>query len=341
MDYNQFVTKFNDTRIKLGDSCINEPIVLSVNSSTIGTLGNISASVGKAKSGKSFNVAIIVSAMLSNRTILNYSSNLPVDKKRIIYIDTEQSKYHCAKVINRISIMSDLSKKDFEDRLFYFSLREFNVVERVNFIDNVVNYIDNVGLLVIDGLRDLLYDFNCPIESSKLMNKLMWWSSQYMLHIHTVLHVNKSDDNTRGHLGSELNNKCESILHISKRESNVCVVKPLLTRDKDFVPFSFMINEDGIPSYDVNHTYCNVKSKRGVKIDEIEESQHREALNNAIGDQIIYGYSELLKLLKQGYLKVGLDFGDNKIIAVNQFLSQNHIIIKQGRGYKFNKEFKL
>ena len=48
----------------------------------------------------------------------------------------------------------------------------------------------------------------------------MRWSSYYELHIHTVLHLNKGDDNTRGHIGTELNNKAETILQISKNNEN-------------------------------------------------------------------------------------------------------------------------
>ena len=48
----------------------------------------------------------------------------------------------------------------------------------------------------------------------------MRWSSYYELHIHTVLHLNKGDDNTRGHIGSELNNKAETVLLVEKDKSN-------------------------------------------------------------------------------------------------------------------------
>ena len=60
-----------------------------------------------------------------------------------------------------------------------------------------------MGLLIIDGIRDLMYDINSPSESTDLINLLMRWSSGYNLHIHTVLHLNKGDDNTRGHIGTE------------------------------------------------------------------------------------------------------------------------------------------
>ena len=73
-----------------------------------------------------------------------------------------------------------------------------------------------IGLVIIDGIRDLMYDINSPSESSELINLLMRWSSEYNLHIHTVLHLNKGDDNTRGHIGTELNNKAETVLQITK-----------------------------------------------------------------------------------------------------------------------------
>ncbi len=50
---------------------------------------------------------------------------------------------------------------------------------------------EGIGLVIIDGIRDLMYDINSPSESSELINLLMRWSSEYNLHIHTVLHLNK------------------------------------------------------------------------------------------------------------------------------------------------------
>ena len=328
-------------RIKLGDNFDDEPVVLLVDSIGIGTLGNISASVGKAKSGKTFNVLAIVSTVLSNKAILGYSANLPINKNRVLYFDTEQSRFHCNKVMNRIAALSGLSEEKLQERLYYFMLREFSVNERVNLIDNALKNIANIGLIVIDGLRDLLYDFNCPIESSKLINKLMLWSSQYMLHIHTVLHLNKADSNPRGHLGSELQQKCESILHVQKKESNVCMVNPLLTRDKEFNSFTFRINENGIPEIDLNCSYKQSHINRGIKFDMITEEQHRQALNIAFGKKVIIGYANITKALKEGYASIGLDLGNNRIIALNQYLKVNNILVAEGKGYKFNDDFNI
>lgn len=50
--------------------------------SVIGTLGNFSASIGKAKSKKTFNVSAIVAAALKNGTVLRYVAELPEEKGR-------------------------------------------------------------------------------------------------------------------------------------------------------------------------------------------------------------------------------------------------------------------
>ena len=52
----------------------HSPVVLMVDDATIGTLGNFSASIGKAKSKKTFNVSAIVASALTNSTILHYRS---------------------------------------------------------------------------------------------------------------------------------------------------------------------------------------------------------------------------------------------------------------------------
>lgn len=84
------------------------PEVLKINDTVIGTLGNFSASIGKAKSKKTFNLSALVASALSDEPVLCYSSALPTDKNRILYVDTEQSPYHCLKVMKRIFRLAGL-----------------------------------------------------------------------------------------------------------------------------------------------------------------------------------------------------------------------------------------
>lgn len=75
---------------------------------TIATLGNFSASVGKPKSKKTFNITAIVAAALSGKNVLRYNAHLPEGKHKVLYVDTEQSKCHCHKVLERILRLAGL-----------------------------------------------------------------------------------------------------------------------------------------------------------------------------------------------------------------------------------------
>ena len=54
------------SRLSIGMKCEKAPEILKANGTVVGTLGNFSASIGKAKSKKTFNVSAIVAAALKN-----------------------------------------------------------------------------------------------------------------------------------------------------------------------------------------------------------------------------------------------------------------------------------
>lgn len=101
IDTNLIEQLWQASQIKVTDEITVAPEVLFCNGSVIGTLGNFSASTGKAKSKKTFNVSAIVAAALMNGEVLRYVAEFPENKRTILYFDTEQSPYHCQKVIRR------------------------------------------------------------------------------------------------------------------------------------------------------------------------------------------------------------------------------------------------
>ena len=102
------------------------PVVLMVDDAVIGTLGNFSASIGKAKSKKTFNVSAIVASALRGSTILHYRSTFPKDKRKVLYVDTEQGRYHCQNVLKRILRLADLPENKEPDNLVMLALRKYS-----------------------------------------------------------------------------------------------------------------------------------------------------------------------------------------------------------------------
>ena len=61
-----------ESTISVTSTYEHSPVVLMVDDTIIGTLGNFSASIGKAKSKKTFNVSAIVASALSGSTVLHW-----------------------------------------------------------------------------------------------------------------------------------------------------------------------------------------------------------------------------------------------------------------------------
>ena len=161
------------------------PQILWVEDCTIATFGNFSASTGKAKSKKTFNISAMVAAALINGKVLNYRASLPEGKRKILYFDTEQSRYHCQNVLNRILKLAGLKKGEEVDLLTFVELREYTPTLRISLIDYALRKSSGYGLVIIDGLRDLVYDINNAKESTDVMTLLMSWTSAYCLHERT------------------------------------------------------------------------------------------------------------------------------------------------------------
>ena len=237
------------SRLSLSKSYEKAPEILKVHGSVIGTLGNFSASIGKAKSKKTFNVSAIVAAALKNGTVLRYVAELPEAKRKILYVDTEQSPYHCLKVMKRILRMAGLPDDRDNEHLEFLALRKYTPEQRIRIVEQAIYNTPDIALVIIDGIRDMVYDINSPGESTRIISKLMQWTDDRQIHIHTILHQNKGDENARGHIGTELNNKAETVLLVEKDKSNgdISNVSAMHIRAMDFEPFAFHINDNALP----------------------------------------------------------------------------------------------
>ena len=147
--------------VRVTDEFTLPPIILQVDDAIIGTLGNFSASTGKAKAKKTFNVSAIVASALINGQVLEYRASLPEGKRKILYFDTEQSPFHCKKVLQRILKLAGLPLDRQPENLIFSHLREIaNPAVRCEIIRKAIYSIEEVGLVIIDGIRDLMLDIN-------------------------------------------------------------------------------------------------------------------------------------------------------------------------------------
>ena len=76
------VKKWHESRISMTEEYDTGAVVIQVDGIPIGTLGNFSASIGKAKSKKTFNVSAMTAAALSGEKVLTYEVNLQKARTR-------------------------------------------------------------------------------------------------------------------------------------------------------------------------------------------------------------------------------------------------------------------
>ena len=278
-------------------------------SATVATMGNFSVITGKAKSKKTFFISMILSEILNEQSSGNRKIRgvKQIDKSKVLYFDTEQSKYHFQKICKRIS--NEIGYESSDDFLAY-ALRGESPKDRFEVIDYAIQNTENLGYVIIDGVRDLVTSINDETESSMMATSLLKWSEEKDIHIIVVLHQNPSNDKARGHLGTELMNKAETVFLVqvdTTNENNSSVVSPQLCRNKPFEPFAFYIDDDGVPILDIEY---KTKSKNIAK-------RSLQDLNN---EEIIGLYESVFKP------KPELNHGD----LVNRIKSQLEIIHRKG-----------
>lgn len=212
----------------------------------IGTYGNFSFIGAPPKHKKTYLVSLLSAAYLGGNS-KRFTGKLKGhrDDKCLMHFDTEQGNFHCQKVFRRVLDMAGLENQCYRT----YGLRRLSPKDRVAAIDYAIRHSDNLGVVVIDGVADLVSDVNNIEESNTVVQMLMRWTEVYNVHIVTVIHTNWGSTKPTGHLGSALQKKCETEIHLERNEvdNSLMDVKCKNSRGKNFDTFSFFINQAGFP----------------------------------------------------------------------------------------------
>jgi len=216
------------------------------------------------------------------------------------------------------------------DNLYYLSLRPFTPGQRLQVIEYALEHLQNVGVLIIDGARDLIFDINSAQESTIAVNNLMRWSDLLQLHVVTVLHQNKGDMNARGHLGSELVNKSESVISIEK-ENEISLIKSVQLRDRDFGDIAFGINEEDCPFITDGYQPAEPVSKYNDPADQ-PDSLHRNLLEYVFEVETSYTFNKFCDALQKQAARFDITIGNHKARAWAKYYTENNFVNSEKNG---------
>lgn len=280
-------------------------------SAIFGTYGNFSAFLASPKVGKTTAAAIPIAAHISKRRIAGFQTHVPIGKENALWIDTEQGRGEAVNTIKTICNFSGNGHDKQPDGLFYHTFREYGHELRVEMTEYLIQHTPNLGIVVIDGIRDLINSINDEREATFIVSKLLKWSEEGNIHIITILHQNKGDGNARGHLGTELMNKAETVVNLSKEikgNERQTIVEPKYNRHKEFKSFGIVLRNNepqivGVSGY----------VPENPKVDQLTSSQIKILFGNVFDKEKKLTYSPLCDTIKKNLLDVlGIDFGIDK-----------------------------
>lgn len=192
---------------------------------------------GLGKSMKTEVTKAIVASKYQRKPVLNFRLKT---EGVTLYFDTEQSEQEYDFSMDALHKVAGLNI--YSPLLKCFRISDFSVRERILFIDYYVKNTKNLTDIVIDGVKDICYNYNDLEQAENTVNLLKKWQEHG--NIITVLHTAKSTGKLRGHLGTELENKASYVIGLTRMKeldeenpkrvfSQISAVTP-----RGFAPFS-------------------------------------------------------------------------------------------------------
>jgi hypothetical protein len=256
------------------------------------TRGEYSCIVASAKTKKSFCKSLITAAYIGGNTSA-FSTHIQGDRKTegyVIDLDTEQGTYYAKKTFSRVEKMVGNRYKNY----IPIATRSKSVQERLGLIEWLIYkspYAGNIDLLLVDGIADLVYNTNDIVEGAKVAEMMLQWTSEG-LHICNIIHKAGNNDKARGHLGTAVTIKAESIIFMDRLvddqgnllEKNTVKVRCGYVRGIDFEDFYLTVNDKGLP-----FTHTNQRDNVFKTIGEIKEKEiiPTMSVKDAFGDDDI------------------------------------------------------
>ena len=279
--------------------------MLEFNGVPFSTLGGLQAISGQKKNGKSFVLTMLMAAVLGRESerVPRYLAGLRVPERTVaqlghepsvLYVDTEMEKLNSAKVLRRVHWLCGWQMDLPCERFHVLWLRsvtdtkddkgvvkEKAYQKRYRLIRQAIDIL-KPDAVFIDGIRDIIGNFNDNEESAALVSDLMALAEQRQICIWNTLHMNprlKNDDESkmRGHLGTELGNKVSDTFVSIKKKDPITnqvtfTVKQQDARGKDVDDWKFVISDAagnlGIPQIVDNFTTESTTKSQGISIDQ-------------------------------------------------------------------------
>ena len=243
--------------------------------------GNLVALSAKWKNGKTFFCDILTAIFLGCDQFASCRSLM--ETGYVLFFDTEQAKSDTYRIRKTIKAMTpDHRHGDFKvaclrEAAIDTDMDQNATVSRFDIITRSIAY-KHPDLVIIDGIADLIYNYNDVIESQDVVNKLAAIANKHNCCIVVVMHQNKGvkDKNMKGHLGTMLFQKCSDVFNVEKCGS-VFVASHAVSRHRNCEDICFKLDANAVP--------MDAVADRQLQV-EMERRQAESSLREMLADLI-------------------------------------------------------
>lgn len=153
----------------------------------------------------------------------------------MLYIDTEMGKELTSKM--RDMFLRKIGK-DVGTSALFASVKDLKISERILAINRLAQDCQPT-VIAIDGIRDLLHSPNNQDQTYSLIQELEHLTTVNNCALVCTIHVNPGQDNvkSRGHLGTEIEQKAFSVIHLGDNENDTITVTNIKNRLQKFEPY--------------------------------------------------------------------------------------------------------
>jgi GTP-binding protein EngB required for normal cell division len=300
-----------------------ENIIFTIQDKHIGSLQNFIIFSGLPKAGKSTFICAMISSVFNTYDIFSMKLHTPHNRAKICLIDTESSDYDFYRTINKIKGFADIN--DLPANFDAFQVREDSSNAIKQMIERYLELNRDCAILIVDGLLDLLVNYNDEKESSLLTKWLKKITKHYNILLISVLHQSKSNLATTGHIGSASDRFAQSTLDITKdKDKNTYVLSSRFMRsDSDFEPITLM-NFNGL----FQQIETEKQKNTGKKASDIDEIESKRLLHQIITMPMPYNdiSSEIIERTATSKA-----FAKN---LIKLWISKNYIVKDNKNNYK-------
>jgi RecA-family ATPase len=217
--------------------------IIGIDDHILATKGNIMTIAGQAKAGKSGVISAFLAGTLAIKGDIIDTLGFKVERndtdKAVIHIDSEQSRYDHYKGMMRVLKRASRSKEPPWFHSYNFQLTP--IKDRIKLLrklcEESAQAHSGIHLIIVDGGADFVLDTNDPKESNEMIRLFSELAIDFECPVIVVLHFNPGTEKGRGHFGSQLERKSETVVSVNKDlKSEISTIEGKFLRNSGNIP---------------------------------------------------------------------------------------------------------